>query len=81
MDAFIAEAYKLFAQLYMVCMTKLCTLCSWQGQPEAATQGLKFDLTPADQRDYSQRRSLFDVPTGGKVSNSISDSILGVIYS
>jgi hypothetical protein len=55
MDAFIAEAYKLFAQLYMVCMTKLCTLCSWQGQPEAATQGLKFDLTPADQRDYSQR--------------------------
>jgi hypothetical protein len=54
MDAFIAEAYKLFAQLYMVCMTKLCTLCSWQGQPEATTQGLKFDLTPADQRDYSQ---------------------------
>jgi hypothetical protein len=49
-------------------MTKLCTLCSWQGQPDAATQGLKFDLTPTDKRDYSQRRSLFDVPTGGKVN-------------
>jgi hypothetical protein len=57
-------------------MTKLCTLCSWQGQPEAATQGPKFDLTPAYQRDYSQRRSLFDVPTGGKVCNPIPFQIV-----
>jgi hypothetical protein len=76
MDAFIAEAYKLSPQLYMVCMTKNCTLCSLQGQPEAATQGLKFDLTPIDQRDYIQRRSLFDVPTGGKVCNPIPFEIV-----